>query len=298
MASVSGSAGDNAWWSEKWIALLDDLGVAPAARSRSAIHRARVQRLEILPGRVVARVQDKELGDCDVELQLTQLDSAQWQAATDALAEQALFVAQLLAGDLQPEIEQVFIASGMGLLPSSGKDLTYTCSCSIQADESPTRPIIAVHMAVGDMLLENPGLLFRLRGRERQEMLSGLRTLRNRAAAAASIQLSSQERPVVVELPTVYRSAPQADDTGGMPLSEQVDCFWGQSKQLSEFQHHIAKPAIELAIMRRLGPFPYSGDSMVAYDRLTAIYTDVTDAALAMAYASDPEADEDESLDD
>ncbi|MEZ4582732.1 MAG: hypothetical protein R3A10_14035 [Caldilineaceae bacterium] len=56
------------------------------------------------------------------------------------------------------------------------------------------------------------------------------------------------------------------------------------------FQHHIARPTIELALLRRLGPAPFDS-RFDAFDTLAAVYRRVTGAGHALAFAPEPEAD-------
>ena len=52
----------------------------------------------------------------------------------DALAGRALFAAQLLAGEMPQEIDQVFAAAGCSLFPRTRDDLQTSCSCPDSAN--------------------------------------------------------------------------------------------------------------------------------------------------------------------
>jgi hypothetical protein len=66
-----------------------------------------------------------------------------------------------------------------------------------------------------------------------------------------------------------------------------VDEFWGAGKRLRNVQYFIEPPAVDRALLRRLGPPPFASESMSVYDRLSAVYEQVSDVALALAYATD-----------
>ncbi|NIM07134.1 MAG: hypothetical protein GTN65_16315, partial [Armatimonadetes bacterium] len=52
-----------------------------------------------------------------VSIQVKALSDAQWEKVIDALASQALFTAQLLAGEMPQDIEEAFAAAGVSLFP-------------------------------------------------------------------------------------------------------------------------------------------------------------------------------------
>jgi hypothetical protein len=88
-----------------------------------------------------------------------------------------------------------------------------------------------------------------------------------------------------------YRPKPLSTAHADIPsLESQLDEFWGSAKfRLQEgFHPHLAPPFVELALLRRLGPFPLSGDGPEVYEQLAAVYRRVSAAALELAYAADP----------
>ena len=224
------------------------------------------------------------------------MDDAQWRAVIDALGSQAIFAAQLLAGDMPPEIETTFESAGVSLLPRSRAEIAHDCDCctltaghdSVTDDQC--RPLVATYLALGEMLNDDPWLLFRLRGRDRQQILRELRELRNRNSAADTQTPPVLERSHAVNEPSIYR--PESSEQAAVEvesLTEMADHFWGKSKPLTEFPHFIAPPAINLTLLRRLGPPPLAADSAAVSDQLSDIYRLVTQAGLNVAYAGDPD---------
>lgn len=113
------------------------------------------------------------------------LTDEQWQQVTDALSAQALYVAQLLAGNVPPELEQIFGQAGVTLLPVTTTELTQqvTTTTGILYNGASARPLAAVYNQLGGGTeTEDPWLLFRLRGRDRQQLLATLHERRNQAA--------------------------------------------------------------------------------------------------------------------
>src|SRR3990170_4574455 len=57
------------------------------------------------------------------------LTDSEWEKVIDALSEQAIFTAQLLAGEMPQDIEQAFEKAKVSLFPSNRRDLQTDCSC-------------------------------------------------------------------------------------------------------------------------------------------------------------------------
>ena len=144
------------------------------------------------------------------------------------------------------------------------------------------------------MLNDDPWLLFRLRGRDRQQLLRDLREQRNRNAVEGGQTAPALQRPSITDGAAIYH--PEAETKPGeetpdqiADLAAQIDRFWGKSKPLREFPHFIAPPAIDLALLRRLGPPLFSTDEEAVSDRLSDVYHMVTEVALSVAYDELPD---------
>lgn len=277
---------NNAWWSRRWQALLKQPGLDVTPEN---LRGCRVKRMEVLPGLIQAQVQDRELGAAVVEIRLDVLDGAQWERVIDALSSQAIYAAQLLAGNMPPEIEQIFLQAGATLLPLSLDEIRQTCSTCPPAGGKLCRPLAAVYSQLGDMLAEDPWLLLRLRGRERQQVLSGIHERRNLgvdASPAASTPVQAAEtQSSAFYVPALPAAGSQ--DEEAPPLEEQVNDFWGRRKVLEDIHHHLARPVVELALLRRLGPPTPTPEGQDAYGQLQAVYRRVTERVLTLAFEPD-----------
>ena len=98
--------------SNRWQSLLLARGLLDA--TPRAGHR--VKRIEISPGLTATVVADKH-GDCEVTLETPMWQDEQWTSAIDSLSRQALFAAQMLAGDFPDALEATLQAEGLSLLP-------------------------------------------------------------------------------------------------------------------------------------------------------------------------------------
>src|SRR5512147_99971 len=85
------------WWATRWIEALERL-VDPGrlTRGRSYARKGQVLSIDEIKGAIEARVQGSRSAPYRVRIQLAALTEAEWERVLDALAEQALFTAQLL----------------------------------------------------------------------------------------------------------------------------------------------------------------------------------------------------------
>ncbi|MEZ4582733.1 MAG: hypothetical protein R3A10_14040 [Caldilineaceae bacterium] len=212
----------NHWWGRRWLQFLQELAlVGDAADVAKQLSGTRVRQLEVGPGQIDATVHVRERGDCQVTIKLPVLDDAQWEAVLDALAGQAIFSAQLLAGDMPQDVERLFAKAGARLLPTDAEMPSHTCSCCT-SEETLCKPLLATYVAVGEMLNDDPWLLFRLRGRDRQQILRGLRIRRNRLTNVSGETAGTDAGA------NVYRTDGEGGAAPAPPeLAGQLDTFWG-----------------------------------------------------------------------
>jgi uncharacterized Zn finger protein len=260
----------------------------------------RVKRLEVTPGLLAAQVQDRELGLCGVEIRVPVLTDEQWQQVTDALSAQALYVAQLLAGNVPPELEQIFGQAGVTLLPVTATELTQqvTTTTGVLYNGASARPLAAVYNQLGEMLTEDPWLLFRLRGRDRQQLLATLHERRNQVAETGATAARMSSRPAE----TTARSTDSAfyayQANGALagneetePLDAHLDDYWGKRKRIEDINHPLVAPQVELALLRRLGPLGQETEAQWAFNRLQELYRRASNAAWDIAFAPESERD-------
>lgn len=261
------------WWARRWEAAMQEMG-AGAEATTAARGTYRVKRLEVVPGGISAVVQDKEMGACAVEVRLEMLTPEQWERVAEVLSGQPLVSTQLVSGAVPPEMEQLFAEAGAHLLPTTAGEFACQCSCCSPA---PCRHLPLVYTLFAEMLADDPGLLLLLRGRDRQQLLRAANEARPAPAA-----LTRGEEPSI----TSRDSAPAQEDADP-GLAADIDQYWGNRKLLKQFHHHIAPPAVELSLLRRLGPINTSEDAMALYERMVSLYRRITEEALALAYAAD-----------
>ena len=252
------------WWSGQWLMALERL-IDPArlSRGRSYARSGQVLNLDIQPGRIDSRVQGSVPRPYKVKIEIKPLSEKEWERVADAMSQQALFAAKLLAGEMPQNIEEAFSAAKVTLFPASRGDLKTACSCPDHSN--PCKHIAAVYYLLGEQFDSDPFLLFRLRGKTKDEIISMLRTRRAQEALA-------EGEAKAVEPPTPEEPLE--------PLEADPDRFWHGPAELIDFRVTIAAPPIDAAPIKRLGApkFWHGRQDFVAL--LAGAYQAISQAAL------------------
>ncbi|MGH9124322.1 MAG: SWIM zinc finger family protein, partial [Acidimicrobiales bacterium] len=162
------------WWSRRFTEVLESYGVGGRMqRGRRYARTGQVLSLDVQPGLLVCQVQGSRRTPYLVTVRLAVPTEAQWSTVEAAMTAKVGFVAHLLAGEVPPDLEDVFAAAGVALFPRSWSDLGATCSCPDW--ENPCKHIAAVLYLLADRLDSDPWLLLAWRGRGRDEIVGRLR---------------------------------------------------------------------------------------------------------------------------
>lgn len=107
-ASRRGDFGSN-WWAKRWTQTLEQFSIgARFSRGRSYARRGQVLSIDIRNGVVEAKVQGSRKRPYDVEISVRTIDAGDWERLREALAEQPVIAASLLAGRMPENIEGTF----------------------------------------------------------------------------------------------------------------------------------------------------------------------------------------------
>ena len=261
MATTSETGSDKRWWSERWWAVMEAIGVA--RRLEHGKHYARAERvfsLEIEPGLVSADVQGSRYNPYHVEIGVDAFTDDEWHEAVKALASQALFSAKLLAGEMPENIEEAFSGVGLSLFPNSPGELTMKCSCPDAV--VPCKHIAAIHYVLADKLDADPFLLFEWRGRSRARIL---RELGQQRAAEAS------GRPL--------------DRSSTRSLEESMADYWKLGESFATVTIAVGPPPVSASLLKRLGVPSFWKPHPEIRGSLERLYAKVTERAMALAYS-------------
>ncbi len=252
------------WWSGQWLMALERL-IDPArlSRGRSYARSGQVLNLDIQLGRIDSRVQGSAPRPYKVKIEIKPLSEKEWDRVADVMSQQAIFAAKLLAGEMPENIEEAFSAAKVTLFPASRGDLKTACSCPDHSN--PCKHIAAVYYLLGEQFDSDPFLLFRLRGKTKDEIISMLRTRRAQDALA-------EEESTAAESPLPEEPLE--------PLEADPDRFWHGPAELIDFRVTIAAPPIDAVPIKRLGApkFWHGRQDFVAL--LSGAYQAISQAAL------------------
>jgi uncharacterized Zn finger protein len=247
--SKRGAIGDQ-WWSKRFIAVLESYGMSGRLqRGRSYARRGQVLEFSLGTGKVTARVQGSRPAPYKVMITVAPLSTAQWRDVESRLASQALFRARLLAGEMPPEIEQVFVGCGTPLFPRSSRDLEMSCSCPDW--EVPCKHLAAVCYVLAEAFDDDPFAMLAWRGKGRDDLLAALRGT-TAAGAGAAAGGTGGHADAVSASPLLALLA----DVTGVPLAESLADFWSPGLSQARLRVLPASPGTPPDLLLRLSDPP------------------------------------------
>lgn len=267
------------WWSQQWLDLLDSYRFKKRLeRGRNYARQGNVLNIEFKGAKVLARVQGSEQEPYKVSLSLDSFSDEEWDYVIESMSQKAIFPAKLLAGEMPQNIEDVFTANGLSLFPFTLSDVHSKCSCPDKAN--PCKHVAAVYYQLGDRFSEDPFVLFQLRGRTKEQILSDLRKLRGGSNVETSSAISSQKETLDFQKIISENQ-----------WSLKINSFWQYNDPLESSLVVIA-PSSSETILDVLGAIPLAKDeenltNLTAADvvmkYLDTLYKDVSQKAVLAA---------------
>jgi uncharacterized Zn finger protein len=256
------------WWAGRWLAALERvMDSGRLSRGRSYARSGQVLNLEVSPGGVSARVQGSRQTPYRVSIHFQALTDEGWEGVVDAIAEEAIYAARLLAGEMPEDIEEVFEAAGVSLFPDTAEDLESDCSCPDWAN--PCKHVAAVYYLLGERFDADPFLILALRGRTKETIIDALRARRS--------QISGEEEPA---LPA---SAGVEEEEPSRPLSASLNCFWSAPGGLPDPDVDFTAPEVDALPVKRLGPPPFWRSKRDFAELMEQAYRAIAQHALELA---------------
>jgi uncharacterized Zn finger protein len=251
------------WWGQKWIEALERMSrdyLNRLGRGRNYARAGRVHDLQIEPGLVSARVTGSDNEFYEVSLRVAMMPPASWKKAIDAMSQQAVFAAELLAGQMPHEIEQAFRAAGHSLFPVKQREIETDCSCPDWAN--PCKHVAAVHYVLGEAFDKDPFLLFELRGRTRQQVLGALSALRS---GLADDQLAAK-------VATAAKRSGRREAPNSVDLRQHSPEEFERWSTIPRLQFSIDAPTASYTLLSQLGPPPSWPQEDVPFETLVTLY--------------------------
>ena len=259
--SKKGDIGET-WWSKQFIGALEKIGIGSRLqRGKTYARRGQVKKISIQDAMVHAQVQGTNPRPYSVTISFTQFTDRQWDGIFAALSSQALFTAMLLGGEIPKEIETAFAGAGLSLLPATRREIRTECSCPDSAN--PCKHIAAVYFILAEQFDRDPFLIFTLRGRDREEVLEGLRIRRSSVDTAEEVKKPEPAHPAVHE----------PDRSIGPEHAGSLDSFWDAGETLDSFPIFLhEQPELVAAALKRLGPSRFKIGNKDLSDLLVPVY--------------------------
>jgi len=239
---------DREWWTQQWLDLINTYRFKKRLeRGWQYAREGKVLSIKFPNQEVIALVQGTDPKPYQVSLGLDTLSDEDWDYVIENMSQRAVFSAKLLAGEMPHNIEDVFAAAGKTLFPLSLSDIRSRCSCP--DPKNPCKHISAVYYLLGDRFSEDPFVLFQLRGRTKEQILTALRQRRGTQGEENS-QLNSGENA-----PTTNSKLPKE-------LS-----FWEYNQQLESSLVVIVPPPSSETVLDILGPIPLAPDGKGTFSK-------------------------------
>ncbi len=241
---------DREWWTQQWLDLINTYRFKKRLeRGWQYAREGKVLSIKFPDQEVIALVQGTDPKPYQVSLGLDPLTDEDWEYVIENMSQRAIFSAKLLAGEMPHNIEDVFAAAGKTLFPLSLSDIRSRCSCP--DPKNPCKHISAVYYLLGDRFSEDPFVLFQMRGRTKEQILTALRQRRG-TEAKDNTQLNSGENSPI--------------ENAKLP---KVDRFWEYNQQLESSLVVIVPPPSSETVLDILGPMPLATDGKGTTSKLS-----------------------------
>jgi uncharacterized Zn finger protein len=295
------------WWARRWIEVVEGFHVgARLSRGRSYARQGQVLSVEVDRGAIRARVQGSRVRPYEVTIRVRTLTPGEWQRVLRSLGAEALFAAKLVAGQVPPEVENLFARTGLSLFPQRLRDVETSCSCPDWSN--PCKHVAAVFYLVAEELDRDPFLLFRLRGLDREELLAALGGLRAEDPGGDPGSGEPEGVPLPTDPAAFWRGAGPADapgapsedlaesgghrGAGGPPRREGPDSV----APPGDGQYGAVAPPVAPALAKRLGRLPFWRGSVPFPEALEGVCAAASELALGLLAGGGPDPGEAEDV--
>ena len=262
------------WWVQRWNDLLNSYRFKKRLeRARNYAREGNVLSIEFKGPEVLAKVQGTAPEPYQVSLSIDPFTEEDWSYVVGTMAEQAIYSAHLLAGEMPYDIEKVFTSNGLSLFPFTLSDIHSRCSCP--DPQNPCKHIGAVYYQLGDRFSEDPFVLFQLRGRPKEQILDDLRRLRSTNSTQTESHDASKTFEVEVSPATRQLT----------PL--KIEQFWQYYEPLDSSLVVIAPPPDNRTILDVLGTIPLASTDIRVMQYLKGVSQIVSQQAVMSALNRD-----------
>jgi uncharacterized Zn finger protein len=161
-----------AWWTTDFLGLMksNSYNQVQIAKGRKIAERGQIMVKALDIGSVDAVVFEAAGGIRKVTLWVADLEDG-WEIVFRVFAENQVLFTRLLNGDYPEELNDLLKKAGVSIIPGTIMDLDFRCDCT---SDHICGHIFATYLALGNYINDNPMILFQLRGKSREEIVSGV----------------------------------------------------------------------------------------------------------------------------
>jgi uncharacterized Zn finger protein len=227
------------WWTTEFLSLMNPslFNDKELALGKKLAERGQVAVNSLSVGQISTIVLGSIGGNHRVSIWVMDLEE-EWEIVFRILALNQPLYKKLLSGDYSQDLHEIFKASGIWIIPTTLNDLDYTCECE---GSHICSHIFASYLSLGKYVNDDPMVLFQLRGKTRQEIISK------------------------VELYTQYEvNGTIPDDSLILPVEEEEEVqispegFYEARLNLNDIRFRINPPPDkEKKLINQLGPSPF-----------------------------------------
>jgi hypothetical protein len=282
LEQLSSEASTSRWGAHRILRLIEQTGAGASIREGlEYLTSGQIRKVSLEGGALVGSVQGRQFKAYSTVLKVPAISEEDWSKIVPSMADQAIYGAKLLAGELPPGIEELFQPMGLKLVPTEPTEIECECNCSR------TKPWcvhqICLAYLLADQLAETPALIFSLRGLPIEDLLDRLRQRRMvTASAVGSTAVYVQRAPDVV-LP---------------PLDQCTERYFDSGGQLAELSLPLEPPAVSHPLLRRLGPSPFADSRFPLVGLLATCYDVISQASLVSSQSDNESGPEDLASDE
>ncbi len=269
------------WWVQRWNDLLNSYRFKKRLeRARNYAREGNVLTIEFKDSQVLAKVQGTAAEPYQVSLFIDPFSVEDWNYLVETMAQQAIYSAHLLAGEMPHNIEEVFTSNGLSLFPFTLSDIHSQCSCP--DPKNPCKHIGAVYYQLGDRFSEDPFVLFQLRGRTKGQILDDLRRLRSTGTLEQVSKEISDIHPESLN-PSPTLSPTQSTVIPSVTTPLNIKEFWQYNEPLDPTLVVITPPPDNSTVLDVLGAIPLAAVDSRAIQYFKEVYQIVSREAMMSA---------------
>lgn len=240
------------WWGRRWVRTLESFDIgARLSRGKSYARGGQVAGLVIGAGEITATVQGTRKKPYAVRIRLRSFTAEEWQEIVRKLRRLPIEVAALLQGEMPEALDTIVQERGLSLFPETDRDLVTDCSCPDWSN--PCKHIAAVYYLLAEAFDDDPFLLLRLRGMDREQLLARLQTAAVRRAAEEPRQETAVPLPAAhaafwgQATPNIYKDSDVTDPPPPPFATLGAPSFWRAATAFDRSMDAILDAATETA---------------------------------------------------